>query len=362
MKARGSLVFLACATAALLALPAAAGASQALTLKNKGLHLQVFLPASHGYTAILRTSGHHQVTLTLAKGDVVASYRTLGTVSRKGIKADFGRFGQMNLHFRGKSGPRPANLVPSYLPFLDDKCKGRRPVREAGLFRGNIRFAGENGYSRVVAHRLRGSVSRTSTVDCRLGSGRAGASSAEDRPEIVFFSAIAKGGGVTRVLLTLDIGFAGKGGKVEGLSLDIGGRMEKVGRTMITKFGLIFGDPAFVALSPKKARPVTAKMRLPAPFSGTGLYEDDGRQPPSWTGSLGIRLPGVGLVPLTGPEFDAFLCRATTGREADRCEEQLGEVEPLLYGSGSHSQPLALARLSSLRYRWNLSSSLGSIP
>jgi len=361
MKARGLAGCMAVAAAVLLALPVSAGATS-LVLREKGLHLSTVLPASHGYTAQLRTDGHHQVTLSFFKGEAGVSYTTLGTVSRKGIRADFGRFGEINLRFRGKSGPRPAELVPFSL-FPERRCKGRRPVRERGVFAGNIRFEGKNKFTKVVAHRLKGSVTRSYKVVCRIGRDRAAASGARQRPEVVFFGATARSGGVSRFLLVLDLSVPDPDGGTFDLSIDAAGRQEKVGRTAVAAGTFLFAVASAVTVKPRKGDPVSATVKPPPPFSGIGSYQvGEGGAPPSWTGSLGIRLPGDGLVPLTGPEFETVFCRARSAREEDRCDRSLEEFEPLSYGSGSHSQPLALARLSSLKYRWNLLSSLGSTP
>src|SRR6201999_412862 len=44
----------------------------------------------------------------------------------------------------------------------------------------------------------------------------------------------------------------------------------------------------------------SATIKPPAPFIGTGAFvrEDDGST--GWTGSLAVRMPGLGTVPLTG--------------------------------------------------------------
>ena len=67
------------------------------------------------------------------------------------------------------------------------------------------------------------------------------------------------------------------------------------------------------------------------------MFRDPAQGPATWAGSLSVALPGVPDVALAGPNFAARLCSRAS---LLRC---------LRYGSGSHSQPLALARLSSLR-------------
>jgi len=52
---------------------------------------------------------------------------------------------------------------------------------------------------------------------------------------------------------------------------------------------------------------------LPEPFAGHALYSSSPDSPPSWTGDLSVGLPGASKVPLTGPGFNAILCRGKVG-------------------------------------------------
>lgn len=352
MRARKTRQFLIGAVAALLAFPAAAGASPGYAVKEKSLRLRVEAPASKGWSAWIHTAGHHQVTLTAVKGDVIVIYTTLGTVSRKGIEASFGRYGEVSLRFHAKPEPRSFAAPPPPDPRRRPKsrCKGRRPVSERGVFHGGLLFEGEHGFTRVRAHRLSGSVTRAYRQVCKSGSRLpfALAARAKDRDEVVVLGARARAGGVERALLVLDLSLADENGRREGLSFDIASRSSRVGRVAVAKLALVISDEPAVTISPRAADPLSAEVGLETPFEGTASYLAEGDLPPTWTGSLGIRLPGEGLVPLTGPEFETVLCRASGEREFDRCEEELSALEPF-YGNGSHSQPLALARLSSLR-------------
>jgi hypothetical protein len=344
MKARGDLVALVCALAA-LSVPAVAEAQPGYTVKPKSLHLELDLPASNGYSALISTEGHRQVVLNVSKGYVFARYTALGKVSRKGIEADFGTFGHVYLRFRSKRRYHPS-LVPGLkLPdFLKDRCKGRRTVAESGVFLGNVRFEGEHGFTRVKANRRKGKVVRSYRRVCKP---RSRSLASKIREENVFIAAQAKRFGVTRFLLTAVASLSFRDEKF-AFTFAIGGEKEKVGRVAISRGSILFEERDSIVSSPLGKTPVTAKVKLPEPFEGTATYLEEGSSPPSWTGNIGVRLPGGGLVPLAGPEFEAELCRGD--KEAFRkCLDSFQEKVQLSYGSGSHSQPLALARLSSLR-------------
>jgi hypothetical protein len=64
----------------------------------------------------------------------------------------------------------------------------------------------------------------------------------------------------------------------------------------------------------------------PAPFSRTGSFLAATGAEPTWTGDLGVSLPGAGLVPLTGPEFDALLCSETVKKKAEACFDELDDL------------------------------------
>lgn len=338
MRRRRIALALAVATAT-LALPAGAAAKPGYTVKPKSLHLKLEIPASNGYTASIETKGHRQVELRLAKGGVAAAYTTLGRVTRKRIEADFGSFGHVSLRFRGKRVYHPKDL----LSFLYKRCKGRQTVGERGVFVGSVHFEGERGFARARAHRAVGVAVRSYRRVCKdRFRGRAGASAVKPSEEDLLILTQARSGGARR-------SFLGFRSSILGLTLAIGSERRKLGRVAILKSATTFDSARAIRISPRGQGPVTAKVKLARPFEGSASYLEEGKAPPTWSGTLAARLPGSGLVPLTGPEFEADICRAFSSEEILRCTDQLLKTQPFLYGSGSHSQPLALARLSSLR-------------
>jgi hypothetical protein len=347
MKARRTLgILIACAL--VFAAPATAGTKPNYVVEPKGLHLRVGIPDSHGYLLSLWTKGHRQVTMQVQGDSSILRYTALGKVTRKGIEADFGSFGQVSLRFRFKSRFHPQLIPGQRLPeSLHEDCKGRGPTGEKGVFLGNIRFNGEHDYIEVKKHRLRGEVVRSYHRVCKRRS-RGGASRAESGLETVGLTAAARREGTLRYLLAFETSFSLEE-EDESMTFAFSGLKEKAGRVAVDKLARVNDETDSMQVSPVGEKPLSAEVKLPKPFEGTGSYLQEGKSPPSWSGDLGVRLPGSGLVPLTGPEFETGLCRGEVAARFGRCLESLLEDSPLAQGSGSHSQPLALARLSSLR-------------
>jgi hypothetical protein len=112
------------------------------------------------------------------------------------------------------------------------------------------------------------------------------------------------------------------------------------------------GDEGSFLFSRKTAKPRTATVAPPKPFTGTAKYLKQPGFGTSWTGSLAARLPGAGLVGMAGPGFKANLCNLTLaalleghcppGPERVRARSLLS----LTQESGSQSQLFGDARLS----------------
>jgi hypothetical protein len=341
MKARGCLLFLACAVAGLMALPATVTAKPHYVVRPKGLHLHAALPASNGYSASIDTSGHRQVVLTFSQGSYTISYKTLGRITRRGISADFGRLGHVSLRFRGKPHPRS-----SPLPSLLRECKGRKSVEERGVFFGNVRFRGERGFTGIKAQRVKGGVVRLYRRVCKGPSWlQASASSADDFEGKLLIATAQENGSKRSFLVgesSIDLGE----GAPLGLAVEVAVLGKRVEGVAISKSAFALDETVF-HLSPPGNSPVKAKVAPSWLFVGSATYLAEGDSP-TWTGSLGARFPGSGQVSLAGPEFEADFCQATSLSRFNRCATKLESLRPF-YGSGSHSQPLALARLSSLR-------------
>jgi hypothetical protein len=316
-------------------------------VKPKSLRLKAALPTSDGYSVTLSTNGHRQVVVSVSKEEFIARYTALGKVTRNGIEADFGSFGRVSLRFRSKSRFRQHFLPGRFLPTpLRNRCKGRAPVGERGVFVGNVRFSAEHEFTTVRAHRIKGSVVRSYRRVCR--NNLRAAASAKISQENTLIGAEGLSHGTLRFLLAVEISFTVEQ-ESSSLTVAFGGLKEKVGRVAVSKLQLLFDEIDTIQISPLGRKPVTAEVKMPKPFEGSASYLEEGKAPPTWSGDLKVRLPGSGLVPLAGPEFEASLCRGSSSEEFERCLQSLLKDSALAQGSGSHSQPLALARLSSLR-------------
>lgn len=341
MKPIGRALVLVCAFAALLALPAGASAQSEV---HPGRYLlAIELPESKGWAVSILAYDHRQVYLRAQRGFTSLSYRAPGRVSSQRVEADFGELGRidlkLNLEARGTGVPR-----------LHGRCTGRSPYELVGSFHGTVDFTGEPNLVSVSADRGRAKIQRTFRHVCQpikipdhkkgsldLGLALFGARSHENG-RTTSFEAI----GLT-IESELLLGIIGG---------SVSEHLGEVGIARTTAALVAGGELVFSAPGPGPER---VRVKPARPFFGRASYLKAPGEPPRWSGNLSVRVPGGGLVSLAGPNFATTLCRPHAPDEFDRCLPQLQELrEPMSnaldrYGSGSHSQPLALARLSSLR-------------
>jgi hypothetical protein len=334
-RATGCTVGLA-ATISLLAVPAGAAARPGDEVRPRSLHLTMAAAGTRGYAVTVDTLGHHRVTLTVQKSGQLASYMTRGKVSRHQVKADFGRFGKVSLRFHGKRrafpaarGKRPQRRARRVL------CRGRRPQREVGRFRGTIEFDGQHGYTRLAVGRLRGEVRRSYRQVCRLvpvrkprkGSDRRAAVARASNADpfgfnLTLLSARSRvGRALTRfTAISLEPPRGIPVPPRDRFSVITASLQERVGRVRIFRSTMQLASPERIRISRRGVDPATARLALTAPFAGRARYRaaDEGN-PASWTGDLGVRLLGSGLVPLTGPRFHVVLCRVSAFNPRATC-------------------------------------------
>lgn len=356
------------ALVALLALPAGAAARPGDEVRPRSLHLATSSFATRGYTVSVETVGHHRVILTARKNGQVAAYTVHGKVSRHRIRADFGRFGRVNLHFYGKR--RPFQARPSKGEGSRDKrrrCRGRKPEREVGHFRGATEFDGQRLFTRLAVGGLRGELRRSYRQVCwlRRRGPKPRAHVSSSTPVVVRRAGIPSTGFTIAVLsararvghslthfsaINLEAPFGIPIPRGERFSIVTAYRQERVGRVRVFRSTFLSAGSGQVRISRRGAHPAKARVALGRPFSGAAFFRDGtSKSRASWQGDLVVRLPGTGALPLTGPHFHASLCRVSAFRPHSACFRQAEARLRTAQGSGSHSHPLALARLSSLR-------------
>ncbi|HWJ42630.1 MAG TPA: hypothetical protein VNR67_04280 [Solirubrobacterales bacterium] len=322
MKARGGLAILVCALAA-LALPPPATASP-----SKGISLSsVKLEESNGYelefTAVRFDKRRPVASVTARRGIASASY-TVRPASGAGTHATFGTLGRVDLAFH------------RHKKVVDRPEKHCRWIFESGVFRGGFSFVGEGGYVADEAVDPEGTVLRLPNGFCGLGNFRPGLPPGLPRETVLAALARTDSGEVSFRASRLRTGNgpilfrASTRERVQGV--DISRSVRTQGRK---------GDFTATGASRGAASP-------PPPFSGSARFRDPADGSATWTGTLAVALPGLEGVALAGEDFTARLCPRLSllasclpGPERARIGNR--------YGSGSHSQPLALARLSSLR-------------
>jgi hypothetical protein len=323
MKARGLLAVLVCALAA-LSLPASAAAGPA---KGSISISTIKLEESNGYElelgAIHVGKGRPGVVITAQRETASASY-SVRIPSGPGIHATFGSLGQVDLgfHRRKKVVERP-----------ERNC---RWIVETGVFRGSVRFVGEGEYIVSEAANPEGEIFRLPDGFCGLESFRPGLPPGLPRETVL--AARMKSG-------TAEVSFrASRERSARRTILFNAGILEHVDGIRIERSIHVSGEQgSFTATGASRAA-----LSPPPPFSGYARFRDPRPGPVTWEGPLAVALPGLATLPLTGEGFSARLCPSLSILASCLPQRERSRIQ-IPYGRGSHSQPLALARLSSLR-------------
>ena len=338
MKVRGGLAILVCALA-VLALPASAAAKPGYKVLPAGSELFLFLEDKGEYEVSLEANSRQRVLLAVEKGLFTATeYSTKGHVSSKRIEADLGDLGRIaiDVHLR----PRQSEQEPSR-----KNCKGPAPIYVPGTFHGKIRFSGEGDIpSFSVKRGYIGFVRRFKRV-CkqrqRAPKRNQKKKQKEEKPklklEFGLLDTSGKGDGRSVRFEVFSLAQARNPAKSFGIYEVAASERREGMRILRNSFGFL--GPEEFRMSKRGEQPLTLKVKPEEPFAGRALYKRGPGERATWTGNLSVELPGADAIPLTGDRYDAVFCR---GLDFD-------EIEGCFYGSGSHSQPLALARLSSLR-------------
>ncbi|HEU4599399.1 MAG TPA: hypothetical protein VFS26_06600 [Solirubrobacterales bacterium] len=252
-----------------------------------------------------------------------ASYEVRAEVG-PGIHATFGSLGQLDVSFerRRKEIDRPE--------------KGCRWIFESGVFRGSFRFVGEGGYVSSEATDPAGEVLRLPNGFCGLGDFRRARPFFDLRQTVL--AAKSKVGDVSFTASR----FAGDRTTFFTALL----RERADGMEILRRASARGREGTFF-----NTRASRASVLPPGPFDGSARFRDPADGPRSWIGSLSVSLPGAEEVALAGDAFAAKLCPRLSIFESclRRPPRHASAAAASAYGSGSHSQPLALARLSSLR-------------
>lgn len=304
MKAWGRLVCLVCAAGAVLALPAGAAAKPGYYVAEPGRFVKLDLRGSNGYGVHVISFSAKHISLFTNKGSMSATYNVRGKVTDDSIEADFGDLGHLSVKLRPSGPPKEEQS------FLAARCKGKPSTRQSGRFIGTIRFRGEGGYTRVRARGAHGPVFRSYRQVCKRGKGErrshhyerpptSSLGAASSNPTLPWFSAFKEEPSAHRQPFIEDAAYtASQSERREGME--------------ITHAANATAPPETFTVSPPGTSPFTGTVTPPAPFSGTATYEKLPEGKSAWSGDLEVELPGLGRLPLTGPTYEAKLCRSFT--------------------------------------------------
>ncbi|HEX5610676.1 MAG TPA: hypothetical protein VFX45_11380 [Solirubrobacterales bacterium] len=313
--------------AALLALTAAGSAAAGpppVSISEPPLSFSVDIQVrgSHGYNLTIEALNHRTVSLVVAKAGNADTPLTLysapGRATRDRVEADFGELGRVSLRFT------PANKRA-----FSDPHKGCTP--HPGRFDGVIRFRGEQGFTQVRAKRAKGTVDPDGGGRCVIK--RAGArpgplrTLANVQPELLATALGAVARSEDRSVAFYDIDLSEKRAGV--LAVPLAAVEEERGRVSILRLALELLDRPVAIPSPAGVQPFNITIAPPAPFQGTGSYLAPPGVAPTWTGDLAVDFPGIGRVPLTGPEFVTKICNGALHQATQACLDDLRDfIEP----------------------------------
>ncbi len=243
-----------------------------------------------------------------------------------GIHATFGSLGQLDVSFerRRKEIDRPA--------------RGCRSITEEGVFRGAFQFTGEGGYFSSEAVDPKGEVWRLPDGFCIFDSFRRARPFLGIELQTLEARATREGRAIT---------FRASRENHRPSAHLSATSSERVGEMKILRSAETNSGKATFSVTGRSR----ASVHPLGPFIGSARFRDPARGAASWTGSLIVPFPGIPALALAGEDFVAKLCPRLSilARCLKRPPRGASSAGLAAYGSGSHSQPLALARLSSLR-------------
>jgi hypothetical protein len=289
------------------ATPAAAATSQVVL--PGGIAAEVWLPKKNGFSFEIFTLGRKRVRLIAHRGSENVVYAAPGHVSSRRLHANFGRFGLVDLRFH------PARREGSDSDH--NACRGRDPIEQDGTYRGTIRFH-DAGVATLASHRAIGFFQRKFKTICEVPRIPSAHHPRRSDFEADLLSARRQSGNrvVAFEAVSLDLG------DQLGLELAIvGGELrEDFDRVLVVRSALELANEGEIRFSKPGVRPETVAVSAPRPFAGQASYSESPTGPASWTGTLSVPLPGRGRIPLTGPGFQARVCRAHSFQGLFDCE------------------------------------------
>lgn len=275
--------------------PASAAAKRGYFEIDPGSSMQAQLRGSNGYGISLSADAGF-VSLSVNGHHAAIQYLARGVAGKARIKAMFGSLGRVTLRFhpRGK---------PHLRKELEGDCRGGDSLIQPGVFVGKLDFEGEQGYTRIHASRIKGTVTHTKRQVCKNSGSEEGEEGFPSSLKLTFLSAAAGGNGISFNAFGIE------SKSKPGLSRTSFSAMivesTQAGFLVSRSIQATAGPTAFSVVS-SHGHIDEATVAPPAPFSGSATYRRAvAKKSETWAGSLAGDFPGLGTVSLAGPEFCA---------------------------------------------------------
>jgi hypothetical protein len=274
------------------------GFESRLKLESRdGFEIAVFGVGNVVALEVTRPARHPAPLERLFNVDRAATaYVTRGTVTRRRIKASFGRLGEVDVRFHpsgrvDRSRPRRHCTGPNHF------------TSRLGVFAGVVRFHGEKHYVATDARRVKGLVRIPLRLACAppfLFGSRGAATRARPvrehrRLEFTTLSAGDRDVTAGTELLAFRLGRA-----TLFLALD----ETNTGRMAEIRYGFATAPSKRFATNDALTG---ATVRPPPPFHGTGIYSAGPDGTATWKGGLTVTLPGTPHLQLAGDAFSVEL-------------------------------------------------------
>jgi hypothetical protein len=296
------------AVAVLLAVVPVPGADAKSGYKVYPGGVELVLPVAKKRGSVISVSadGSQRAQFTIAGPSARIEYTTKGLVNSRHIEADFGALGHIDIVVHLDTF--------GFNPDHKGRCTGRGSLYAEGTYRGSIELFHARGvpesstkHGRVYfRHRFRNVCKR------RLPRRKPGLfRRLERRLEEGILTVRGREEGHTVNMEAAIVALRHRPSRAAGrVAVQV---YEKQGEVRIARETGGIVDRGSFGMSKRGENPETVNVKLPKPFVGSALYSQSPDSPPSWTGDLSVDLPGANEVPLTGPGFNAILCRGRVG-------------------------------------------------
>lgn len=234
--------------------------------------MEAHVRGSKGFGISLFGSGSN-VDLTVKGHNASVSYDVRGRSSGEQLKGRFGQLGHMSLRFHPR---QKAHFVPEPA----GNCKGGGKFVEPGIFAGRLEFEGEQGYTKVQATRVRGTVTRSLKETC---SGSSGGGEGGPPTKFTFLRADSNDGNTSFAAWK----FESKAQPAIDASIFSASLFDirPHGMTIIRSIQSD-GNAGTFDVTRAHGVVVSAEVNPPAPFSGSATFRSSVQAPSeSWTGS-----------------------------------------------------------------------------